>query len=133
MPYGLFRHYFTIQNQKDFHGVEKSGAIHRSAFADHKINLPCNIQQMNRMDAETRYNIVVAEKLFVIYHKCSLLFDETYRVLVNKNDFRILSTIRNPDDVLILEYRGHKVPGYTKNKRLRVNEVYCEWNKRGVL
>lgn len=125
-----FRHYFSVQDNSNYHGTEKTGALHRSNFPWLYKNLRCNIQEVNRQDSVLKYNIEVSEKLFVIYHNFDAVFDEEHRFVVNVNPLRQIADNPSIDNILILEYRGRRVSVYSRNRQKITHEIYAEFNNR---
>lgn len=124
----FLEHYFTVQDNSNYHGEDESGALQRTNFPIIIENAKCNYQEVSKQDAELKYNIKVAAKLIVLYHREQITFDETIRVLINTNPFRKVSKLEH--DTMVCEYKGHRKPVLNRDTRLDCFELYLEHNKR---
>jgi len=129
-------HWFNIQ-RNDLTVKDITGALdRREGWRTTNTNIPCQIQQINRGEAFEKYNISVAEVLYIIlFHNVNFTPDASYRFIIPSDG---LETIQLPDTLVlgnykILEFKGFNKSAIGKLKRKGQLEVYGEHNKRWTL
>lgn len=127
-------HWFTIQ-RNDLTIKDSTGALNRSTgWRTIKLNVRCHIQQVNKGDALVKYDIKVAQFLYVIMHnEPDLSPDESYRFIINVNPLLRIDNFPDKNEIKILEFKGASTGVISKLNRHSTNDIYAEHNKRWTL
>ena len=125
-------HFFSIQ-KNDLSPHDGSGAVDRRWRFVVK-NLRCQIQQVNRGTAVEKYDIKVAEILYVIYHNNYLWsVDSSTRFIISVDPRQQIGETPQESGIKILQFIGTSEEVMTKVRRKTNIEIYAEWNKRWTL
>lgn len=129
-------HWFNVQTNA-FTAKDTTGALNRqTGWSNLKVNVRGHIQQVNRGDALEKYDIKVAELLYVIFFDDSTFIpDASTRFIINKTPKYKVPLNPQPEEIKILEFIAFN-EGYIGNfvkSTVNTLEIYAQHNKRWTL